>query len=161
MTKRSAIELENQREIGELKEAIGQLNTNVAVMAGAINSLKESIDKDSVAHSETRRTLENRVTALETKIDTLELEKAKDTYFKERLKEVEELTKALNERTSVETGSSKRITSLEKATRILFADKDKKDGWTAGAKWAAGSFLVVAVPCIGYVLADIMKKIYG
>lgn len=133
----NVMEQDNRREISSLKDVLSQLNTSVAINTEATKALKETLEKELNRHVEDRKSLDSRVTVVETKLDNVELKMAADASARERLGEVEKITASL-------------------ATRL-----DKNDGWSAGAKWTLAGALTLGIPCVGYVLVEILRKVFG
>src|SRR5580658_1816202 len=89
------LEEANRRDITDLKDALAELNTNLAVNTEVTKGLKEVMERELVRHVEERKGLESRVTVIEAKVDNVELKMAADQHTAERLANVERLASDL------------------------------------------------------------------
>ena len=140
----SALEQDNRREIGSLKDAISELAMSVVVNTEATKGLKEVVEKEFNRHSEDRRGPEGRMSVIEARVDNVDIAMAARATIDERVGRIGLATEKLSDRTS----------AIEKRLDI-------SDGWSSGAKWMIGIALGISVPCAGWVLVSILSKLFG
>jgi hypothetical protein len=130
------LEEANRRDITDLKDALAELNTNLAVNTEVTKGLKEVMERELVRHVEERKGLESRVTVIEAKVDNVELKMAADQHTAERLANVEKLASDLRD------------------------DAKQKNGFWEGLSLSGRIFVIIGFPCIGWVVAEFMGLIH-
>jgi hypothetical protein len=131
------LEEENRQEISSLKAVLAQLNTSVAINTEATKGLKEVVEKEFNRHIEDRQGIENRVLVVETRVDKIDVDMARQATVETRLLKVEDLAETLK---------------IDAATH---------NGWSVGVKWVLGIALTISVPCAGYVVISLLSKVFG
>ena len=131
------LEEENRHEIISLKAVLAQLNTSVALNTEATKGLKEVVDKEFNRQIEDRRGVENRVLVVETRVDKIDVDMARQATVETRLLKVEELAETLKD------------------------DAATRNGWSSGVKWALGIALAISLPCAGYIVISVLSKVFG
>ncbi len=130
------LEEANRRDITDLKDALAELNTNLAVNTEVTKGLKEVMERELVRHVEERKGVEGRVTVLEAKVDNVELKMAADQHTAERLANVEKLASDLKN------------------------EANQKNGFWEGLNLGGRIFVIIGLPCIGWVVAEFMGLIH-